>query len=127
MRHEFFRFILLRALCAVASYGLYLLLLLYMGYQPAYVISFLAGVVLAYVINAKFVFREALRKDSALMFPLVYVVQFILSFFILKLLVSVLLVPASLALAISVILTLPLTFYMSRKVIRAKKNTRTSG
>lgn len=121
--HEFWRFIVIRAVCAILTYGLYLGLLPYMSYQLAYVIAFAVGLVLAYAVNAKFVFREAMRMESAFRFPLVYVVQFAVGFFVLKLLVAYFAVPASLGLALSTVATIPLTFYLSRKIIRMEKRS----
>src|SRR5688500_14139103 len=54
---EFVRFVVVRCVCAIFSYGAYLLLLRWMRYELAYVLAFLAGVGLAYVVSAVFVFR----------------------------------------------------------------------
>lgn len=116
---EFVRFVVVRAACAVLSYGCYLILLLWMRYEIAYVVAFLVGVGLAYVVSALFVFRQPMRKRSALRFPAVYVIQFLLSLVLLRVAVENLGVPESLALALAVGVTLPLTFLLSRWIVRA--------
>lgn len=120
MRSEFIRFVLLRAMCTVLSYGLYLALLPWIRYEAAYVIAFVTGVVLAYVVNATVVFREPMRPRSALRFPLVYVVQFALSWLLLRVAVEHFGVPESWALLLAVAATLPVTFVLSRRIIRGR-------
>jgi len=117
---EFLRFALMRAACAAVSYGLYLLLLRWTPYQQAYAVSFVAGVALAYVVNATLVFREPMRGHSALRFPLVYVLQFPVVWLLLRLAVEGLGVPESIALAPAVLIALPMTFVLSRRVIRGQ-------
>lgn len=115
---EFLRFSLLRAACSVLSYGLYLLLLLWQPYELAYVVSFVAGVALAYVVNATLVFREPMRGRSALRFPLVYVAQFAIIWVLLRIAVEHAGVPEAIALGLAVLAMLPITFLLSRRVIR---------
>ncbi|HEY5806922.1 MAG TPA: GtrA family protein [Povalibacter sp.] len=117
MIRQFFHFAVVRAACAVLSYGCYLLLLLWFQYELAYVVSYLVGIGLAYVSSA-FVFKEPLRRTSALVFPVVYVVQFVLGLVLLRFAVEALGIPEALALAFSVAVTLPLTFLMSRWAVR---------
>jgi len=116
---EFVRFVVLRAVCAVFSYGLYLLLLLWLRYEAAYVIAFLAGIGLAYVVSAVFVFQEPMRKRSAFRFPFVYLLQFVLCLVLLRAGVELIGIPEALALAFAVGITLPLTFLLSRWIVRA--------
>jgi putative flippase GtrA len=119
MAGEFIRFIIVRGLCTVLSYGLYLLLLLKFSYESSYVVAFVVGVLVAYLVNSKFVFREPLRKRAALRFPLVYVFQFFANLILLRVAVEYLHIPATLALAVSIAITIPITFLLSRWVIRA--------
>lgn len=114
---EFGRFVFVRALCAVVTYGAYLLLLVPVSYEAAYVLSYLLGIALAYVTSAKFVFRREVSRRSALLFPLVYIVQFAFGFVVIRFAVDYLGVPEGLGLAVSVLATLPVTFAMSRWII----------
>jgi putative flippase GtrA len=116
---EFLRFVVVRGICAVFSYGCYLLLLIYTPYWLAYTLSFVAGLILAYVVNSKFVFRAPMRKRAAMRFPLVYIFQFFASLVVLKVAVDSLGIPASFALAVSIGVTIPFTFIFSRWIIRA--------
>lgn len=118
MKGEFIRFVIVRGICTLFSYVCYLILLLCMTYQPAYIVSYIAGVALAYLVNSKFVFREPLRKRAAFRFPLVYVFQFVANLVIIRVAVEHLGIPASLAFAVSIVITIPVTFILSRWVIR---------
>lgn len=116
---EFVRFVVVRCLCAVFSYGCYLLLLQWIRYEGAYVVSFIAGVALAYVVSAVFVFRQPMKKRAAFRFPIVYVVQFVGCLVLLRVAVESFGIPESVALALAVGVTLPMTFLLSRWIIRA--------
>src|SRR5690606_17216839 len=81
---EFLRFLVMGGTNTVVAYGIYLLLLNWMRYEYAYAIGYGVGIVMAYVLSATFVFRQPLRKRSAMRFPLVYVAQFLISLVLLK-------------------------------------------
>jgi len=115
---EYVRFIVARVACTVATYALYLALLRWLRYELAYAISFVFGIAIAYVASARLVFAEPLRLRAALQFPLVYVVQFVATFLLLRLSVEILGIPETWALAIVVVLLLPLTFILSKRIVR---------
>jgi len=118
MKGEFIRFVIVRGICTVFSYGCYLLLLQCMAYEASYIVSYIAGVALAYLANSKFVFREPLRTRAAFRFPLVYIFQFVANLVIIRVAVEYSGIPASLAFAVSIGITIPITFVLSRWVIR---------
>lgn len=115
---EFIRFTLMRIACAVLSYAAYLLALVWVRYEAAYVLSYIFGVALAYYTTARLVFDEPLRRKSALLFPLVYFLQFVLGYVLIRFAVETLGIPEWLGLAFSVAITLPLTFVLSRWIVR---------
>ena len=103
----------------MAAYAVYLFLLHWMRYEWAYAIGYAVGIAIAYALSTTFVFRQPMRKRSAARFPFVYVIQFLVSLGLLRLAVEILAVPQWLALAVSVGLTLPITFVLSRWIVRA--------
>jgi putative flippase GtrA len=117
---EFVRFVVVRGICAIFTYGLYLVLLIKIRYEVAYLVSFVGGVVLAYVINSRYVFREAMNAKSAILFPIVYIVQFLVSFVLLRIAVQWVGILPSIAFAIAVGITIPVTFVLSRLIIRLR-------
>lgn len=115
---EFARFLIVGGANTLAAYAVYLLLLHWMRYELAYAIGYAVGITIAYALSTSFVFRRPMRKRSAARFPLVYAVQFLISLGLLRLAVEVFSIPQSLALAVSVVLTIPVTFALSRWIVR---------
>ena len=117
-KYEFVRFVFVGAVNTGSTYVLYALFALFLDYAIAYTLSYLAGIVIAYVLNARFVFDEPLRFSKALLYPLVYVVQYLCGLFLLHLLIDTLGLDKFLAPFVVIILSLPLTFVMNRLVLK---------
>lgn len=117
---EGMRFIVVGGLNTLVTYALSLLLTRWMPYSIAYSIGYAVGIAQAYWLSALFVFRRPMKKRSALRFPLVYVAQFLISLAILHIAIATFQLPSWLGLAIAVGLTLPLTFILSRLIVRAE-------
>lgn len=116
---EVFRFLIGGVLNAVVGYGGYLLLLRWMHYVPAYTISYAISIAVSYVFSALFVFRQPIKLRAALRYPLVYLVQFLLGLILLKMLIEVLHSPQWLAPLLVSVITIPVTFLMSRVIVRS--------
>jgi putative flippase GtrA len=115
---EFLKFVLVGGANTVLGYVLFVLLTPFMHYGIAYSISYVIGVVFAYVANSLFVFREPLAWRKFMAFPLVYVVQYLIGITLLPVLIEVLGVPELLALPVVIVATLPVTYLLSRLIIR---------
>jgi putative flippase GtrA len=116
---EFLRFLIVGGINTVVAYGVYLVLLQWLRYEIAYAIGYVTGIATAYALSTAFVFRQPMRPRSAARFPLVYAVQFLVSLGLLRLAVEAFDVPQWLALAVSVVLTMPITFVLSRWIVRS--------
>jgi putative flippase GtrA len=114
---QFLRFIAAGVVNAIVTYPLYLGLLVVVGYQAAYAIAYVVGIVLSYVVNARFVFHAPLRLADFLRFPLVYVVQYVLGAAGLWLLVDLFGIRKEWALAVVIAFTVPIVFALSRWVL----------
>ena len=77
-RHKVLRFLISGAVNTTLTYAAYLGLLGLIGYVPAYTIAYIAGIALSYALNTIFVFRAAPTLRSAMLFPLIYLVQYLL-------------------------------------------------
>lgn len=99
------------------TYGAYLMLAMTLPYPVAYGLSYAGGVGLSYWLNAVFVFRVRTHLRSFFFFPLVYVIQYLISAVAMWLLVEKLMVPKEVAPLIIVTITIPLTFLSSRAVL----------
>lgn len=119
MAGEFLRFLIMGSTNTIVAYAIYLLLLQWMRYEFAYTIGYAVGIVMAYALSAVFVFRQPMRKRSAMRFPLVYLAQFLISLGLLRLAVEVIHIPQWLALGFAVVLTIPVTFFLSRRVVHS--------
>jgi putative flippase GtrA len=117
---EVFRFLIGGVLNTVVGYSVYLLLFHWVRYEVAYAIAYITAIAVSYVFNAMFVFRQPMRVRSALYYPLVYLAQFLLGLILLKVLIGVIHVSAWLAPLLVSVLTIPMTFLLSRIIVRAQ-------
>ena len=108
------RFLMSGGFNTALTYGMYLGLLTFLPYQLSYTLAYVSGIVLAYVLNRYFVFKSHQGIKSAVMMPLIYLVQYSLSLLILWLWVEKLQLDRRLAPLAAIILTLPVTFLLSR-------------
>jgi putative flippase GtrA len=121
VNNAFVRFVFAGGLNTVFTYALYLLLLLVTPYTVAYAVSYFAGIPLGYVLNARFVFHQPLRWRTAFQFPLVYVVQFSLGMLFTIVFVDGLGIDASIAAALGTLVTVPVTFLLTRFIIKGRR------
>jgi putative flippase GtrA len=117
---EFVKFLMVGVANTVLGYVLFALLTPFMHYEFAYSISYAIGVVFAYFANSLFVFREALTWRKFMAFPLVYVVQWLIGALLLPLLIEVLHFNPLLAQPAVILITLPITYVLSRAIVRSK-------
>ena len=111
---NFFRFLVIGVLNTIATFSIYVVLKIVLNYQIAYLLAYVSGIVLAYFMNALFVFKKRVSLRTFIRFPLVYVVQYIAGAVLLELFVRVLGLSVTFAPLFVIILTLPLTFLLSR-------------
>lgn len=114
---EALRFIIAGAVNTLATLLLYWLLLP-LGYAIAYTISYVAGIALAYQLQGRFVFRATTHARHAMMFPLIYVVQYVVGLLVLWIWRNRLGLPEAYGVFAAIAVTLPLTFVLSRTLFR---------
>ena len=114
---EIVRFLVGGASTTAVSYVAYLLLLKLMPYAYAYSAAYVLGIAWSYLVNTVFVFRRTPSLVRATLFPLVYLAQYVVGMGLLVVLVDVLHVPKVAAPLVVIVLTLPLTYVLSRHVI----------
>ncbi|AOZ94735.1 GtrA family protein [Paenibacillus crassostreae] len=117
---EFLKFIISGGINTVATYGIYLLLLLLWEYMISYTISYVLGIFLSYYLNTFFVFKEKVTFLKFIKFPVVYLVQYLMNLVILHLLVEYIKLPAEIVPIIVVILTMPITYLLSKYIIKGR-------
>lgn len=121
---KFFRFLLTGGLNTGTTYALYLIMLNFFPYIWSYSVSYVCGILMAFVLNRFFVFKEHQGLKSVLFFPFIYVAQYILGIFVVWFWVKKLMLPEFLAPLAAIILSLPLTYALTKLVfVKAKQNT----
>lgn len=112
------KFLVCGALNTALTYAIYYCLQLILSYQIAYASAYVAGIVFSYWLNSTFVFKTPMTWRGLLAYPVVYLVQYLLSAVLLGLLVEQLDLPKELAPLVVIVISIPLTFVMTRWILR---------
>lgn len=108
------RFLVAGGLNTAVTYLMYLGLLRVTSYQVSYAIAFTCGIAISYALGRVFVFRTHRGYRSALMLPLVYLIQYVAGAAVVWAWVTLLHQHPMLAPAVSILVTLPLTYLLSK-------------
>ncbi len=101
---------------------LYWLLLHFLHYQWAYLASYCSGVLLSYLLNTRYVFRARHTWLRLATFPLIYLTVYALGALALRLSVGYLKVPEAFAPLLSIAVTLPVSFLLTRALLRPDRH-----
>lgn len=112
------RFVLSGGVNTVATWLGFLVFVTWLPYQVAYGIVYAAGIVLSYFLATLFVFEHAPTVRGFFAYPLVYVVQYLLSALILAFVVEWLDIPLSISPLVVAVTVFPLTFLLSRVIVQ---------
>lgn len=121
------RFIAGGAVNTAVTYALYLGLATFLPYQVAYLIAYVAGIALAYIINSKLVFGAPISLRRASVYPLIYVVQYVLSAGLLALLVEYGGLSAKIAPIIVIVAMVPVSYGLNWLALTARRPGSGSG
>jgi putative flippase GtrA len=110
---RFVRFLFSGGLNTLVTYVVYLELLNVWSYRPSYTVAYLLGIVLAFVMNRLFVFRSHRGMRSVYLFPLVYVVQYLVSLAVLWVWIDQWGLDSRLGPLIAIVFTIPITYVLS--------------
>jgi putative flippase GtrA len=117
---EFGRFIIIGCTNTLLTYLVYLGLLNVFDYTFAYSLAYVLGIIISYFLNVLIVFKEPVSLKSFVKFPFVYLVQYLLGLFLLLGLVELLGIDSRFAPFVIIMFLVPVTFFLSRYVIRGK-------
>ena len=120
INREFYRFVFWGGVNTLAGYLVYVFLLLFLPYLISYSLAFIFSVFVSYVLNSKFVFNQELELRKAIKYPVVYVNQYVLGAVSLYLLVHFLAISKLVAPLLVVVLTIPVTYFLSRRILSGK-------
>jgi putative flippase GtrA len=114
---QWIRFLVGGGINTAFTYGIYLILMLFVHYQIAYLISYIVGVVFAYWFNAVIVFKVPLSRKGLFSYPIIYIIQYTISAFLLNIFVETLQIDKTFAPLMIIIIMIPLTYVLNKYVL----------
>lgn len=117
LKNKLLKFIGVGGINTIVSYLLYALLALFLNYQIAYALAFVFGIVLSFFLSTRYVFAVEKTLKKFILFPLVYLVQYILGAGLLELIVSVFHIDKFLAPLFVTASLIPVSYILSKKIL----------
>ncbi|RHW31373.1 GtrA family protein [Lysinibacillus yapensis] len=121
-RSEFIRFILVGGLNTVNYYLLYLLFrMVGLAYMFSHWIAFLISMAISFYLNVYFTYRVKPTFEKFLKFPLTQIVNIAVSSGCIYILVEYFHLNSTIAPIFSVLITFPITFILTSKILKREK------
>ena len=117
LKNRFLKFIGAGVINTIASYLVYLLLVLFLNYQISYAIAFVFGIILSFILNTKYVFEVKQTLNKFVLFPFVYLVQYLLGAFMMNYIIEIIEVNKFLAPLVVTVCLLPVSYLLSKKIL----------
>ena len=118
---QFVKFVGVGSINTIVTYLLYLLLLHFASYQVSYTMAYIFGIWLSYWLNLKFVFQAKGSRKKIVLFPLVYLAQYLFGMLVLYVAIDTLNISEKIAPILIVLFTVPLTFILTKTILSEKK------
>jgi putative flippase GtrA len=115
---ELIRFLLGGLLNTIITYLIYLYLIIFFNYLFAFSVTFLIGIVFAFIINSMYVFKTPLKLRRFIQYPVIYSMQYFLGLIILFLLVNYFHISQLLAPLFNIFILVPFTFILNRHFLK---------
>jgi putative flippase GtrA len=122
VRAELVRYVGAGALNTALTYLVLLLALRWLHYGAAYTVAYVTGILLAYALQTRFVFRVRGRWRTAMQFPLIYLLQYVLGLLVLGTLLESTALPPRWAALVTVAVTVPAGFVLSRLLLAGRRH-----
>lgn len=116
----FIRFVFSGGFNTAVTYLAYLALLTVWPYWVAYTATYALGIMMAYVVNRYWVFRQHRGALSVVLLPMIYVGQYAIGMLVVWAWVSVAGLDARWAPLASIAITVPITYVLSRLVFTTR-------
>ena len=117
LKNKFIKFIGAGVINTVVSYLLYVILVLFINYQISYAISFVFGIILSFLLNTKYVFEVEQTIKKFVLFPLVYLVQYLLGAFMMNYIIEIIEFNKFFAPLVVTVCLLPISYLLSKKIL----------
>lgn len=120
INREFIRFVLFGGVNTLLGYLIYVILLIFLNYKVSFTITYVSSIFISYYLNSKFVFYRKVSLKKGLMYPSVYLIQYLTCMLLLHIFVEILNLSKFIAPILAVLLTVPVTFFLSRSIIKGQ-------
>jgi len=117
LKNKFLKFSGVGIITTLASYSLYLFLIVFFNYQIAYVVAFVSGIAFSFVLNSTYVFKVQQTVRKFILFPLVYLVQYLLGAMLMGVVIEVLGVSNLIAPLFVIFCLMPVSYLLSKKIL----------
>ncbi len=123
MNNEWFKFILVGGFNTAHYYAWYVLFysLCHISYLPSHIIATILSMIASYFLNVYFTYKEKPSWKSFLLFPLTQVTNIVVQLICLVIFVDTLHVSAYIAPLVTAVVSVPITFIVTRRIIRVSK------
>lgn len=124
MKIEFIRFVIVGFINTADYYLLYLFFnqLTGLNYLPSHVISFIISMIGSFYLNSYYTYKTRPTIKKFIQFPLTYVVNITVSTAAIYMLVSFFHINETISPVLSVIISIPFTFVISGKILKADQS-----
>lgn len=119
-RYAVLRFLITGGINTLITWLIYIMLLNKFGYKCSYTTAYVVGIFLGFIFNRFFVFRDSRGVISIILFPFVYLVQYLLGLLVVWAWVDLMQMQAILAPIMSTIIVVPVTFIFSRYIFNGR-------
>lgn len=119
---EFVRYVLAGFANTGLSYGLYLLLLGWLSYQVAYIIAYIVGIGVQFMLHTYFVYRVPPTAVRLSGYPVIHLLLYGYGAVLLHILVEVFVINASVAALIVITTSIPAGFLLTRMWLNYRSN-----
>jgi len=117
LKNKFIKFIGAGLINTVFSYLLYAFLVLFLKYQISYAVAFVFGIGLSYILNTKYVFEVEQTFKKFILFPLVYLLQYLLGAFMMNFVIELVGINKFIAPLVVTVCLLPVSYLLSKKIL----------
>jgi putative flippase GtrA len=117
LKNKFIKFIGAGLINTLLSYLLYAFLVLFLNYQISYAVAFVFGIGLSYILNTKYVFEVEQTFKKFILFPLVYLLQYLLGAFMMNFVIELVGINKFIAPLVVTVCLLPVSYLLSKKIL----------
>lgn len=117
LKNKFLKFLGAGLINTIVSYFLYVILVLFINYQISYAISFIFGIILSFILNTKYVFEVEQTIKKFVLFPFVYLVQYLLGAFMMSFIIEIIGINQFFAPLVVTVCLLPISYLLSKKIL----------